>query len=197
MKCLTTIAALLLGTGILAAAPVTYTFSGLGTGLLGSNSFTNASFVTTITTDTSQVAFQSQLSSWGAIGIPASISIAGLGSATFTGTTVLYDFTHEVGFAVGDSGFLTAPGNIMAVDDNSLVGYQLLTNLTVSGPNPYVSSISGVGTTGGGLTFSHMSPVTFQTVVGTPEPGSIFLLLGAIGALLLKQKQLIRKRRCQ
>jgi hypothetical protein len=172
---------LLGGAGLLQGGLITYTFSGNGTGALGATRFTAVDFVVTLTTDTANVVYQNSLSSVGAIGLPAVIDIAGVGVETFTGTTVLYDFNNEAGFAEGDAGLFTAPGNIISIDDSAFVGYDLISNLTVSGPNVYLSSFSNAGTDGGALTFNRMSNVTFQAVATAPEPGSMFLLLGAFG----------------
>jgi hypothetical protein len=184
---------LIAGAGLLEATPITYTFSGSGSGTLGSTAFTNQNFVATLNTDTSDIFFQGALSSVGDIGLPASINIAGIGNETFLGTTVTAALSSEFDFAVGDAGLFTAPGNIFSLVSPALIGYDQVSNITVTAPNNYLSSFVGVDTSGGALTFTRMSTVTFQAVAGTPEPGSVWLLsiglglIGFRGALRIKR----------
>jgi hypothetical protein len=182
---------LLLGAGLLQASPITYTFTGSGTGALGATLFTNANFVATLTTDTSNVGPVGAPGAVGVIGLPVNINISGVGLETFTGTMVVYGYSSEVGFAEGNLGLFTAPGDIVAIDNSVLIGYDLVSNKTVSGPNVTTSSFTGANTSGGALSFTSMSTVTFQAVVGAgsaPEPGSFFLLLGALGAVPLLKR---------
>jgi hypothetical protein len=181
---------LLLGTGLLQAAPIIYTFTGSGTGTLGATPFTSANFVATLTTDTSQVIFQSVFGALGAIGIPAQIDISGVGLETFTGVTFLSTFSNVLDFGEGNGALFNAPGNLIENDNSAFLGYDLVSNKTVTGPNVYLAQFVNANTSGGALSFTRMSNVTFQAAVGTgtPEPATFFLLLGALAAVPLVKR---------
>jgi hypothetical protein len=170
--------ALLLGVGLLQAGPITYTFSGTGTGALGSTSFTSASFVVTLAGDTSDVgpvAGTGGLS--GIAGLPANINIAGVGLLDFTGGAFIL---AEGGF---DNVIFGVTDNLINISNPSLFGYDLASDFTTSGTNfsGALADFNNVGTGGGLLSFSSMSSVTFQSELGssTPEPQSLFMLASA------------------
>ena len=97
------------GYGAAQAAPIIYTISSVGSGSLGSNSFNDASFTITATADTSQIS----LLSAGVFIVPdlsATISISGLGTATFTSAT---NFSNENTEAVGIN---SGPGALDILD---------------------------------------------------------------------------------
>lgn len=179
---------LLLGAGLLHAAPITYTFSGTGTGTLGTTSFTDASFVATLTSDTANVAFVPALSALGILGLPADIEIAGVGSLNFTGTAFIFTGGQVVGFGEDNAGFPSPPGNLIQIDNANVSGYNLASNFTTSGANGILSQFQNAATSGGSLSFSSMSTVTFVSALSTPEP-STFVILGAGLAILAWRKR--------
>ena len=127
-----------------------------------------------------------------AINLATTINISVVGLATLTGTTFIYNGTSHVGMGEGNTGLLTAPGNLIEVHDPALLGYGLTSNVTASGSNVYVSAFPNfinAATNLGSLTYTGMGTVTFNAVVGptaVPEPGTIFLaFIGFTGVLLM------------
>jgi len=174
---------LLLGAGLLHAGPITYTFSGTGTGTLGSTSFTNANFVATIDGDTSNVGFLDELGALGAdSGLSANIDITGPGLLNFTGTAFIFTSGQFVGFGESDGPFPSPPGDLFEIENSSVAGYNLTSDLTASGTNLNLSQFQNVDTDGGLLSFNSMSSVTFESEVAS-EPGSIFMLAAAFGVM--------------
>src|SRR5262249_46820073 len=77
------------GVGSAWARPITYTFTGTGSGSLGANSFTAAAFTITALADTSQVVVRNPFFTY----VPtssATIDVSGIGSANFTGSTEVF-----------------------------------------------------------------------------------------------------------
>ena len=72
------------------ATPITYTFSGVGTGNLGGNPFNNASFTITSTADSSQIANPSS-GLFRVSDLTATIFVSGIGNGTFNISTVNVD----------------------------------------------------------------------------------------------------------
>jgi len=190
-------ALVLLSAGLLYADPITYTFTGSGTGSLGATNFTNASFTVTLTSDTSNVAVQPVLGSIpGIIGLPADIDIAGIGTENFTGTAFIFAGGVSVGFGEGNSGVPSLPGNLITVNNAALTGYGLTTGITASGTNTILSQFVNADTSGGLLTFNTMSSVTFDSSVsGVPEPSAFALLGGVVMILVLFKRRSSRSPR--
>jgi len=189
---------LLLCAGAVSAAPITYTFTGSGTGTEGGTAFTGANFVITLSGNTSQVGNQG-IFGFGVTPIPAQINISGVGTTSFTGETFLLEYqlnTTTYGFDFGEtnSGPLGgAPGNLIELDSTVLFQYDMISNKTDSGPNVYLPQFVNANTAAGQLTYTSMSNVTFQAVVGstsaTPEPASVgCVTLGLAGLCLHARK---------
>jgi hypothetical protein len=168
----------LAGFGEARAAPVTYEFTATGSGSLGASTFTNAAFTLTSTADTSQVT-----SSGGVFEVPdltATVSVAGLGTATFTTPTINVDNQP-----LARAGFSDPIQNlaILFVDNSAFAGYDLTTSIgPLSGP-PTINPGSAFATTAGNFVLDSVSPATFQaTVQAAPEPSALALFgLGAAG----------------
>ncbi|HUL72214.1 MAG TPA: PEP-CTERM sorting domain-containing protein [Vicinamibacterales bacterium] len=181
--------AIVVGLGLLGAparalaTPITYEFTGTGSGLLGTSSFSSASFVVTLNGDTNDVAVFANVGS-----IPAnenltgSITIGALGTASFTETLFMFsDLTTLYGFGTFPPG---GHGNLIAAILATVPN--LVSNFgPVSGPNSALSQFHDEPTTLGNLTFRTMSDVTFRETTGAaaaPEPATVVLLASGLAA---------------
>jgi hypothetical protein len=171
------------------ATPIIYTFSGIASGALGAHSFNNASFTITATADTSQI------TSLGA-GIPdvpdtsAAISISGIGSGTFSISTINVD--NQSIPAVGFSDPVQDLA-ILFVEDPAFATYDLSTPIgPISGAVGAYNSGAQFATTAGAFSFSSVSTATFQATP-VPEPGTISLFALAGLAHLIWRKRICSK----
>ena len=165
-----------------AASPVIYTLTGIGTGSLGADPFSDASFTITSTADTSDIT-----ESVGVFSVSDSLAtlfVSGLGTATFTIPTMTVDNT-------AGAAAISAPVQNMAILADfspAFSSYDLNSSLTPVTGTPAFNSDTGFGTTAGDFSLSSVSSVTFQAEV-VPEP-SVFALLGiaSIGLVLRSRK---------
>jgi hypothetical protein len=165
-----------------AASPVIYTLSGIGTGSLGADPFSDASFTITSTADTSDIT--ESLDVFSVSDSLATLFVSGLGTATFTIPTMTVDNT-------AGAAAISAPVQNMAILANfspAFSSYDLNSSLTPVTGTPAFNSDTGFGTTAGDFSLSSVSSVTFQAEV-VPEP-SVFALLGiaSIGLVLRNRK---------
>jgi hypothetical protein len=180
---LLTLAVFVLDCSLVSATPITYIYSGTGTGQLGSGTFSNASFKITALADTNNI------TSWG----PASngpqnthlttmIDITSLGSYSIT--TPSHSWMSGSSSGTGGLG-KNLDFNWIKFQENALIGYGLNTPigpvLEVSPTN--VDQFHDVSTSGGLLKFMSISAVTFTAIIA-PEPSNLLLLgIGAISLL--------------
>jgi hypothetical protein len=199
------------------ATPITYQFSGTGSGAIGGTSFTNALVVYTGTADSADV---ETLSSMGftfyAVALDGLlVNIAGIGTATITDPSEVFDFPQAIidpdgeipplpGLILGridnppDLGGFTG---MAAVFDNSLAGYDLKTSFGPIGGIGGVGFIEHCGTPGhdpcigtsrGALSFTTniVTEGTFAaTVHPVPEPTTLLLMGGGLTALVRRSRR--------
>jgi len=169
----------LTGTG--RAGMITYTEQFTASGTLGAQTFTDAQVTITMTGDTANV-----FASGANFGnhTSATVTIAGVGTATFTDSVGPLDRT-----GIDQAGFIDFTHNTAILTTNSFFGSYHLTTavepaLTGSTATPFNPG-AGLGTDQGTLTFSsHGDTSTFGATLGTttPEPASLTLLeIGAAG----------------
>ena len=111
------------------ATPITYTISAVGSGSFGGNAFNNVAFTITATADTSQIYTYSP----GILLVPdlsATISVSGLPTATFNGTTNFVN-QNEGGIGItGGSSSAHGPGaDILAAGNIAFDTYDLSTSI--------------------------------------------------------------------
>ena len=153
------------------ATPITYTQTSITSGMIGNTTFTNATVTITQVSDTTAV-----FSSFGMFENFAGVStvtISGIGTATFTNTV---GFFVDPNFGPGTVTFFdTIDGFGLGVFDSAFATYNLQTSI-----GPITGEVRDAGgfaaTTLGVFSIHDSSNPTFQAVV-TPEP-STFALLG-------------------
>lgn len=175
------------------AVPITFTFSGIATGTLGGNDFTDANFSFDVVTDSNLItevepeSFESpQIPNAlfsiggvnGTLGFP--VGIAGTTNDNFVS---LLDYSDPLNpivmLSVGDPSFSENDPVFGVYDFRRAFG-----PVTDSGEPG--SDINSRLTSEGLLTFSSVSPATFQATVGAvtvPETGTFALVLPALGII--------------
>jgi hypothetical protein len=178
-----TVAWLMCNVQLASATPITYFYSGTGYGQLGNSTFSDAHFAITALADTSNI------TSWiYAAGGPqnthlsAVIDITGLGS--FSITTPSHSWMNESPYGLGGLGE-DHDANWLTLREDALTHYGLNTPIgpVVENSPEDFEQVHGVSTSGGALTFSYVSTVSFTAIVA-PEPSTLLLLgIGAISLL--------------
>jgi hypothetical protein len=176
------------------AASVTYVETTTASGSLGGSSFTNALVTMTAIADTANVMPIPLFNALGVDDESATVSIAGLGTATFTGTAGTHFFVNHGSLGVSPTvglaaGSIAAPrADILDVTNPVFSTYGLTTSF---GP------VSGTTSGGGGGAFSFATssgPLFFDafTAAGTfqatvvPEPSSLVLTgIAAVAGMVM------------
>ena len=159
------------------ADQITYTFSGIGSGRLGASFFTNTAFTVTALADPSQVTdiLPPVLN---VLNFSTTISVAGLGSATFNTNFHTLDFNNPNPSESSVGLFLFYQGpKLISVQNAAFQSYYLTTSYGPVAGTPGFSTTL-FPTTAGDFSFSAVSSVSFQAVLqAVPEPTA----LGCLG----------------
>jgi len=163
------------------ATPITFSFTGVGSGNLDTTVFTDAAFEVLISVDTDDVIFRTD--TYGIEDLSGTIDISGVGIGTFV--EPLYVFDCQSCVAVGF-------GNRTKYDliDLFVIGVGLDTyDLTsyfgpISDQDPFFGQFVNVELSIGALTFTSMSYATFTAI---PEPGTVLLV--AVGGLVIRRRK--------
>ncbi len=176
-------ASLLIITGSAFAATITFTHTGIGSGTIGSTSFTNAVFTITDVGDTADrvciadVCDIDDISAW--------ISISGVG--TFGFITPTRTFVNNTNAAVGFS--RSSGSDLFDTWNPAFTTWDMLSAIGPITGDGWIGQWTGVVTTGGDLLFADAYPVpntVFSASLGVPEPACFILIafgLAAIGTL--------------
>lgn len=183
----------LLGSLAAHAVPITYTFTGLATGTftpIGGtlSTFTGRALTVTINTDTvniNTIRFGAGIPATQNL-VPGSISVASLGSGSFTNP--LYVFNNQGTQIVG---FGNLANNDLINVINSTVGlnsYNLVTNFGPISGSPFISQFTNVGLSFGTLSLTGLTNPTFQATV-VPEPETWALMAAGLAWVAVRARR--------
>ncbi|MDR7271653.1 hypothetical protein J2X20_004321 [Pelomonas saccharophila] len=157
------------------AAPISYVYTGTGSGTLSGTAFTNAAFTITAISDTDNVIPVQGGDPRYITHLQTSIAIAGLG--TFSVTTP--SSTWVASRCCGGLGEPLGPNWIsFDMPEFGSAGNTLVTNFgPVTDPDPiHTEQFINVSTSGGVLSMPTVGSVTFQAITAVPEPATLLLL---------------------
>ena len=197
------------------ASPITYEFSGTGSGAIGGTSFTDALVVYTGTADTGDVVTLSFMGfTFYAVALDGlTVNIAGIGTATITDPAEIFGIPQAV--IDPDGEIPPLPGLILgridnppdlagftgmaAVFSNLLYGYDLKTSIGPITDFGGVGFIEDCGTPGhdpclgtslGALSFTtNIWGETGGTFQAVPEPSTLLLMSGGLVALVRRTRR--------
>lgn len=167
------------------AATITFTETITASGSLGANDFTNALVTITAIANTSAVHSIPGFS--GALGVndtSATITVAGIGTATFNGPVMTFVNT-KLDVAGIDTGRINNPGvaDILDVKNSAFSAYSLTSSIgpvsgpAAGGPGPYATTLDGFLAN---LTFDSFTGLsgTFEATI--PEPSTFVCATSAV-----------------
>ena len=168
--------------------PLTVIFHGIGSGTLGSETFTSSAFTFTFTSDTSllttQLAWPNDIST--PEGTPASFTIDAIGSGSLTDGQAVFvnPTTDDVGI------WIFSPPDFLTLGNSAFAIYDLSTNLGPINGTPSATSAFLPTSIGNNelLSFTSVSNLTFTAAVGAhsvPEPSTLGMVGLALGCLVV------------
>jgi hypothetical protein len=170
------------------AGPITFTETQLGIGSLGVTSFNNALVTIVLTSDTSTITGSGIFYDIG----PATVTVAGIGTATFTDTMEV--FSNQGNHAAGIEDAQPAMGDVLDVFNTAFDTYALNTAIGQLSGKPEGSPGQSFPTSLGAfiLTSSgngdHPATFTATTVGSVPEPATLGLLSAGIALFLIRRR---------
>ena len=170
------------------AGPITFTETQLGIGSLGVTSFNNALVTIVLTSDTSTITGSGIFYDIG----PATVTVAGIGTATFTDTMEV--FSNQGNHAAGIEDAQPAMGDVLDVFNTAFDTYALNTAIGQLSGKPEGSPGQSFPTSLGAfiLTSSgngdHPATFTAATVGSVPEPATLGLLTAGIALFLIRRR---------
>jgi len=159
--------------GMTIAAPITFTFSGNGSGTVNGAPFTDADYTITLIGDTTAITNPSP--GFFQLNTTATIDIASIGTATVADLvgifvnqdTSVLGFQHQGG------------SDLLDCDNEAFATYELATPLgPITGLTAHtLNQFTNLASTLGPITLSSSGPVTFQAVLGSTGTGNVSIPL--------------------
>jgi hypothetical protein len=186
MALIVTLFLVLAGVETSQAVPITYIFSGVGSGSLGTGTFSDVSYVITLFADTKNIVTTPLL--FGESHVPdssATLFVNGLGTATISSQLEVNDFENLGTEGAATISLIVRTGSssapILGVHPFSKNYYLGEPIGPVGGPGVnYQDSGVSISTSDGDFTFSSLSSVRFQaTLQPVPEPSWLALVCTA------------------
>jgi hypothetical protein len=176
----------LAGAGVAEASPVTYKEQFTGSGSLGAQTFADALVTITFLGDTDNIVGSLGLFT-DAIGT-ANLTVAGLGTATFTDQLEAFD---NQGFGVGAAGISLGTSSVLDTLNSVFATYDLQTSIGPVTGSSFIRPDLTFNTDLGGFNLSSGGNSTFTAVV-MPEPVSLTLF--SLGLAGIAGRKWLRKR---
>ena len=177
-------AIVLIATALVCTAdPLVITFSGTGSGTLGTTPFSQAAFTFTLTTDTKAVAKPPCCTSRDTpAGTPTSLSIAGLAPATLTDNQVIFAYPNSgtVGLAHYND------GDMIDLNNTGLIGFDFTKSIGPVSGIPFLTGLcpgvdcTSFTTSAGMLSFYQIGRVTFSAKVSAAVTPTISQVLDRV-----------------
>ena len=170
LSLLPTVALVLAVVTVARAEPIVYTMQATATGTLGQTPYTNALITLTFTGNTDDVTSAGTLFQI-SIGT-ATVTVAGIGTATFTDKMAVTDvqFNSQIGFQD-----LTNSNDVLDIIDPAFASYQLRTSIgPISTQAPFWETGIGYNTTRGAFVISFIpGNATFTAVTASTTPSPV------------------------
>ena len=162
------------------AAPITFSFTGVGSGNLDGAGFTDAAFEVLISADTADVTlYRPHVLAYD--GLSGAIDVSGIGIGIFV--EPLYVFDNQTVEGVGFGNWIQGDLISLHIDGVGLDTYDLTTSFgPITDLDPFFGQFSNVTLDIGLLTFTDVAEATFTATV-IPAPGAV--LLGTVGVALV------------
>jgi hypothetical protein len=174
---------LLIGGAAAQATPITYIWSGIGSGSVGALPFTDVGFTITAAADTTEVGPGNVPGIHRVFNATATVFVSGIGAATFTIPTL--SVANQNLPAVGISDPVQNLAILFANRDPAFATYDLTTALGPITAQPTFNPRAFFQTDLGSFQLAAVSgAVTFEAqVTGVPEPGVVALLILGVAVL--------------
>ena len=173
------------------AGSITYTESDTASGTLGTASFTNALVTISFSGNTSTVS-QTSLGFWENDTGTTTVTIAGIGTETFTDAMFAFDNQGAIAAGIGDNSCTGCRGSVMDTFNLAFGSYDLMSAIGPLSGGVFIRPDLSYGTNSGLLNFSSAGATSTFTATTTavPEPACLMLLgsgvLGLAGVVRRK-----------
>jgi len=166
------------------AAPITYTYTGVGSGQLGQNSFFDVFFEINALADTNNVGPWC-CSARQNTHINTTIVIQGLGLHTIL--TPSHTWNHPGQGGIGQN----LGANWITLFEAGMGAHDLASNVgpILENDPAHVNQFNNVATSGGSLTFNSIDHVTFRARTQVPEPTTLLLLGTGLTRLVMLRRR--------